>query len=71
MSHTLLIFFQGVCFPGKCFVLQNAPHMNGILPWQKLEENGGSFPLCPWIVLGLDDFIFRVLALHSEADLHL
>lgn len=53
-------FFQGMCFPGKCFVLQNVPHMNDVLPWQKLEENGGSCPLCPWIVLGLG---YRVMVL--------
>lgn len=50
-------------FPGKCFVLPNALHMNGILPWQRLEENGGSCPLCPWIVLGLGR---RVVVLFSE-----
>lgn len=63
VSHSVNFFFQGVCFPGKCSVLQNAPHMNGILPWQKLEENGASCPLCPWIVLGLG---YRVVILFSE-----
>lgn len=65
VSHSVLIFsfFQRGGVPGKCFVLQNAPHMNGILPWQKLEENGGCYPLCPCAVLGLG---YRVAILFSE-----